>query len=259
MHTVGRPTAQTPGGTVPNSSHLSQPDHAPDRSGPTQRKRLLPLLIAAACCLPPAVLAGDIEVTVLEKTTGRALRGASVCLGTPADPIQLGGELSAGNGSVLFRDVPSAPLLLIVSKNGFVTQRLPISGAPGDSGKVILLGKGPQGPLSCRLPAFQPTTDQPGTDLGTPSLAINGGARSTHQRRVRLDIATPSDANQFRASESADLSGAQWLPLNGSPSFQLSPGPGLKRVYIQLRRYREIRGATLETRSGTARDDIRLE
>jgi len=244
---------------VPKSSHLSQPDRASDRGGPTQRARLLPLLIAAVCSLPAAALAGDIEVTVLEKTTGRALQGASVCLGTPADSIQLGGELSAGNGSVLFRDVPSAPLVLIVSKDGFITQRLPISGAPRNRGRVVLLGKGPQSPFSCRIPAFRPTMEQPGADLGTPGLAINGGARSTHQRRVRLDVATPSDANQFRASESADLSGAEWLPLNGPPSFQLSPGRGLKRVYIQLRRYREIRGATLETRSGTTWDAIRLD
>jgi hypothetical protein len=63
-------------------------------------------------------------------------------------------------------------------------------------------------------------------------------------------------ATQYRASESSDLADAQWRPVEGTPTFELSAGPGRKTVYLELRRYREAEGARLETRSDVLADSI---
>jgi hypothetical protein len=66
-------------------------------------------------------------------------------------------------------------------------------------------------------------------------FVINTGASSTASRSVTLDNTASADAVQYRASESSTFAGAAWLPYAAAPSFTLSAGSAVKRVYFQVR------------------------
>lgn len=68
-----------------------------------------------------------------------------------------------------------------------------------------------------------------------PSYAINQGAATTFNRVVTLNMACTGNPTQYRASESAQLTGATWQPYSDAPVFTLSTGLGWKRVYWQVR------------------------
>lgn len=76
-------------------------------------------------------------------------------------------------------------------------------------------------------------TSGPGT-----TLFINGGAKSTASRNVTLNIQCNSYASSlfsYIASESPDFIDASWQELGYNPQFTLSPGNGLKTVYVKTR------------------------
>jgi hypothetical protein len=88
-------------------------------------------------------------------------------------------------------------------------------------------------------------------------LRINAGAQFTANRVVVLDIdlgANASRVTQYRASERADLSDAQWLPFQPRPSFNVSIGNGQKTIYLQVRGPTNI--LTPATRDGLASSRI---
>jgi hypothetical protein len=198
------------------------------------------------------VLAGDLTVRVLAKSTGKPLEGASVCLGTNADPVQLGARRTSADGKAAFRDVPGAPLSLIVSRSGYQSERRGVSAGPFDQDITMLLATGRSAGFSCEAGAVVSARPAP-----APGFRLDRGAPVTTDRRVTLDFASDG-ATQYRASESSDFAGAEWQPIEGTPTFELSAGPGRKTVYLQLRRYRETEGARLETRSDALSDSIVL-
>jgi hypothetical protein len=86
--------------------------------------------------------------------------------------------------------------------------------------------------------------------IGT--FRINGKARSTRSSTVLLNnTITGNTPTQYMASESADFSGASWLPYSKDPSFTLSMGYGAKTVYFKVK-------DGSETESAIAHDSIVL-
>lgn len=209
----------------------------------------LALLMAA---MPGGAFAADLTVRVLNKSTGQPLEGASACLGTDADPVQLGARHTGPDGKAAFADVPGAPLSLIVSKSGYRSERKAVSGGPYDQELTILLAKGSGGRYSCDAGAVVTRKAGP-----APPFLLDRGAAVTADRRVSLHFSAER-ATEYRASESSDFAGAEWRTIEGTPAFELSAGPGRKTVYLQLRRYREAEGARLETRSEVLSDSIVL-
>jgi metallophosphoesterase (TIGR03768 family) len=68
------------------------------------------------------------------------------------------------------------------------------------------------------------------------SFSIDGNARSTTSSTVTLNnTITGSTPTQYMASESADFSGAVWLPYSKTPSFTMSPISGAKTVYFKVK------------------------
>jgi hypothetical protein len=191
-------------------------------------------------------------VRVLNKSTGQPLEGASACLGTSADPVQLGARRTGPDGKAAFQDVPGAPLSLIVSKSGYRSERKSVSGGPYDQEQTVLLAKGGGGGYSCEAGAVVSRDAGP-----PPSFVLDRGAGVTTDRTVSLDFSSEG-ATDYRASESSTFGDAEWRAIEGTPRFELSAGPGRKTVYLQLRRYREAEGARLETRSEILSDSIVL-
>ncbi len=225
--------------------------------GPTALRHRCRLLATLCLACTPA-LAADLGVQVLDKVTGHAVEGASVCLGTPAEPQQLGGRRTPANGSVSFRDLPSAPLTLVVTAPSYAPERRSVEATLERQAVMILLAKGRGPSFSCSIPApAQPVVEA--APLQIPGFRINGGATSTTNRRVTLDFAIPQGANSYRASESPELAGSDWAPLPATPTFELSAKPGEKTVFLQVRRYRHVDGASLETRSGVTSATIVLQ
>lgn len=67
------------------------------------------------------------------------------------------------------------------------------------------------------------------------SFKINGGAASTAHRRVTLNNTASGTPTQYMASESSTFSGATWKTYSRKPTFTLSAGVGVKRVYFKVR------------------------
>jgi len=235
---------------VVRKPHLSNPWAGSARHGPA-------LLLAGLCCVPLPVLGADLGVQVLEKATGQPIVGASVCLGTPAEPMQLGGLRTPANGRVTFSELPAAALTLVVASPGRRPERRTIAIGQDHQVVTLLLARGQGSSWSCNVPAPRPEPTVSATRIS--GFRINNGAPTTNQRQVRLDFRSPEGANSYRASESARFAGAHWQPLSRRPAFELSAGAGTKTIFLQVRRYRQVQGASLETRSATASASIELE
>lgn len=203
--------------------------------------------------LPLVGWGADLQVRVMSRETGRVVPNVSVCLGTPADPSQLGARRTPGDGTVLFRDVPRAPLILTVSGVGYRPEERRLSALDHNAVMVVQVTTGGGPPVGCEAPPLERARG-----FVVPGFRINAGADSTGRRRVTLNFVVPDGVTEYRASESPEFPDAQWREIRRAPTFELSPGEGTKTVYLQLRRYREVEGARLETRSRVAADSIRL-
>lgn len=195
--------------------------------------------------------AADVTVQVLAKEAGQPIADASVCLGTAADPSQFGAQLSGPEGMAVFRGVPDAPLVLTVSKAGRSGDQQALSGARTDRILNVFLARGGTG-ARCRGASAPPAPV-----LALAGLRLDGGASVTGRRRVSLDFSVSGTANQYRASESPQFTGARWQALHAWPAFELSAGAGTKRVYLQVRQFHEVQGSTLEVRSNVVSGAIR--
>lgn len=211
------------------------------------------LCATAGLLFLPASQAANLSVQVLERGSGTPLVGAAVCLGTGANPDQFGALRTGSDGAVLFDDILDAPLVLTVSKTGFRGERRDIPGMRTDRVTTVLLPRGGLGP---RCDA--PNAGAEELELRISGFEIDGGAPVTRDRRVTLNFNSDGDATEYRASESRDFANASWQPLAGKHTFELSRGPGEKRVYVQLRKYRQAEGLRLETMSEVVSDTIEL-
>ncbi len=214
--------------------------------------------LAGALALALNAQAADVKVRVLDKVSGKPLSGAAVCLGTTAQTDQFGAFLTPGDGTVVFRNVPVTTMALTVSKQGYMGYQGIKSPAAYDRVFVVPLPQGGLGP-QCRaaVPYEGPGARAPGLHLG--ALRIEGGRSVTHDRTVTLHARVRGEPTEYRASERPDFEGAQWRPYREPIRFQLSPGAGRKTVYLQVRKYRKLNGASLQSTSNVVKASIRLE
>ncbi len=199
--------------------------------------------------------AANLTVQVRERGNGRAIEGAAVCLGTGADRSQFGAVRTDSDGSVVFEDILDAPLVLTVSKAEFRGERRYLEGIHFDTILTVLLPRGGLGP-KCDAPA---AGGGEGTVLRVGHFRIAGGATQTRQRRVELNFAADGAATDYRVSELQDFADAQWQRMKTNPTYTLSAGPGRKQLFLQLRKYHNTEGLTLETRSNVVSDTIDLQ
>lgn len=204
--------------------------------------------------LPALALGAELRVQVVDGDAGGPIEGASVCVGTPADAVQLGVQRTGANGSAAFGDIPRAPLILTIVRSGYKPERQNLEATTHDRAVTVPLARGGGPDYGCQAPVRRDAGN-----LAIRAFRINSGATMTNQRRVTLDFTVTGSPTEFRVSESRDFANADWQPMNATRSFELSPGAGTKRVFVQTRKFREVRGARLETLSDVVSDTIELK
>ncbi|NIR61625.1 MAG: carboxypeptidase regulatory-like domain-containing protein [Gammaproteobacteria bacterium] len=202
------------------------------------------------------VQAAELEVRVSDRSDGTALSGAAVCLGTPANPRQMGAYLTPETGTVAFGDLPHTPLQLTVSKPGYRGERRALG--PLDSDRVVLvhLPKGGLGPECSDARPYRSRAGLPALRVRRFELA--GGAATTPRRRVPIELDVEGTPTHYRVSEDPRFRDVEWRAVDAEHHVTLSSRPGRKRVYLQLRRYRRLDGSSLETLSDVVEDTITL-
>ena len=199
--------------------------------------------------------AADLRVRVFERGGNVPLPGVAVCLGTHARLDQFGASRTDEKGYVLFNEVPHAQLVVTASMPGYKSEQESMVTSTASRMLVLSLSGGGGGP-QCRITGTKEAL--PSSGLVVRRYAINNGAREADSRTVRLHNRLNGVATHYRASEQRDFTDAKWELYAAVPEFTLSPGPGLKRVYLQVRRHSTVDGATLETLSPVVQDTIRV-
>jgi hypothetical protein len=198
--------------------------------------------------------AADLRVRVFERGASKPLAGVAVCLGTQARIDQFGAQTTDERGYAVFESLPGAQLLVTASKRGFKSEQEKMVTSNTNRLLVLSLTSGGGGP-SCTSARAAPEATQ---GLRVTRFAVNGGAAVTASRRVALDNSVSGAVTQYRASEHADFSGANWQTYSPAPAFELSPGNGMKRVYFQVRRHSTLDDAMVETLSPVTSDTVML-
>ena len=67
------------------------------------------------------------------------------------------------------------------------------------------------------------------------SVSIEQGRPKTSTRNVTLTLSASGNAAWMQVSNSADMTGADWVPYTSSRSWLLLPGDGVKTVYARFR------------------------
>ncbi len=194
--------------------------------------------------------AAELRVQVAEQGAG-PLSAAAVCLGTSANPTQFGAKRSTTGGSVVFKDLPAAPLLLTVSKQGYLGRKLPLSTMYSNHTLSVQIPTGGGGPV-CQVVAEEGKGVLPNT-LTITTFRLEKIAGDNKAREVRLVHTLNGKATHYRVSETPGFSHNVWQPYKRTPQIKLSNGKGEKTVYLQVRRYNERHGAWLETLSNVAK------
>ena len=213
-------------------------------------------LLSLVLLLPLAASAADIRVRVFERGDQTPLVNAAVCLGTSARIDQFGAHMTDNEGYVSFTDVPRAPLLLTVSRAGYMAAQEALVTSTTNRMLVMSLSTGGGG-TPC--PMGNSVSRVYSGGLSVSRFLLDNGKAVTADPTVTLNNQVNSQATQYRASERADFSGASWQEYTVAPAFQLSPGPGKKVVYFQVRRHATAGDANIETLSPTALDSITLQ
>ena len=195
--------------------------------------------------------AAEIRIHVTDRYLGHALAQASVCLGTPANPVQFGGQFTGENGYVVFEDVPDTPLILTVSRIEYAGYLRRHTAKRFDITLRIGLTAGGFGPV-CDLGEVNISSAVTERSLTIPDFRLGKTASSGGGRTVRLDAVTTGNPTHYRVAEHWDFKGVEWIEYTTQPSYTLSAGAGEKRVYFQVRRLKQIVGGKMESLSGIA-------
>lgn len=197
----------------------------------------------------PQTQAAVVGVRVLDAASGTPLAGAAVCLGTPAEPDQFGAQRTDAEGRARFGNIAATPLQLTVSKPGYRGLRRHYPAASFDRVLQVRLTPGGLGP-QCAMP--EGAGEAAGGDgAKPPALAVDVlGGPTTAGPEVQLRIRVQGKATHYRVSEDPSFRGAAWLPYTREPvTFRLSPPPGPKTLYVQIRLQREVDGGHVEIES----------
>jgi hypothetical protein len=213
------------------------------------------IITALLAVTAQAAVAADLRVRVFDPGGNVPLTGASICLGTQARLDQFGAKQTDANGYVVFDSLPSAQLLVTASMAGYKSEQELVVTSNANRMLLLSLSGGGGGP-QCRAGG-------PGkrsfTGLKVKQFAIAGGDGVTAQRDVTLNHAASGLVTQYRASESADFSDAEWQDYKAAPVFRLSEGNGKKLVWFQVRRHSSLNDAVVETISPAVNDAIVLQ
>ena len=214
---------------------------------------LCQLFVILLIMMSSSASAAELTVRIFERGGKAPLQGVAVCLGTSARLDQFGASFTDAEGYVVFPGVPRTPLVVTVSRPGYMSGQEHMNGSAENRMLVLSL---PTGGGGVECPLGQSGSVQTATGLEIQSFLLNNGAAITRGASVTLDNRFSGHASQYRASERPDFRGAEWQDYDKRLHFQLSAGRGSKTVYFQLRRYARINGADLEARSLVKHDSI---
>ena len=187
-----------------------------------------------------------LEVRVFNKQSDRAVSGAAVCLGTTARPDQFGAGRSDEDGVVRFENLSQRPmpLLATVSKQGFQGRMQLLESLYQSRVLVMKIASGGGGP-ECNAPA-EPLENATASGLTLDRIDISADSATGESGKVLISAAASGPVNQIRISEQADFAGASWQAYQPAVAYTLSQGKGLKHVHVQVRRFSEVEGASIE-------------
>ncbi len=206
---------------------------------PFRMQILFTLLVASAPGMSMAL-----TVQVLDRTAGEAIQGASVCLGTRANPEQLGAKRTAADGMVRFDKALPDQVLVTVTKSGFKGNRQVLETASTNQMLVLKLASGGGGP-QCSAPATQ-SNGQDSGGLRIVEVDVAKQVSTGAEDHVLVSVNVEGKANQIRISESADMSEAEWQALRTPIAYRLGGNSGARDIYLQVRRYAQAEGAKIE-------------
>ncbi len=217
-------------------------------------KRILSVIsLAVLVTAAQVALAADLRIRVFERGASKPLAGVSVCLGTQARIDQFGAKNTDANGYVVFESLPGAQLLVTASRDGYMGEQEMMVTSNSNRMLVLSMTGGGGGPI-CHTTGNSSAQQQGGLQI--TGFSINRGAAKAASRQVTLDISLSGAVTQYRASERPDFSDTDWHDYSAVPGFELSPGNGKKRVYLQVRRHSEMNDAVVETLSQVVSDTI---
>jgi len=189
-----------------------------------------------------------LEVRVIDKQSGSPVGQAAVCLGTSARSDQFGAHRAAADGVVRFEDLPVNSMTLTASRRGYQGKQQRVGPLLGNRVIVLSLAQGGGGPVCTAIAATEeqpPATEQ----VQITSVRVVADKTSSSAARVIVIIGASGEADQVRIAESADFAGVGWKDLKPKNGYTLSPGKGLKQLYIQVRHSVRTKGASIEALS----------
>ena len=217
------------------------------RNNQTRPWRRVPVTLGAALFAAPVLAASLqpdwLEVRVMNAEKGTPLASAAVCLGTSANPNQLGARRSDSQGKVRFVDIGSHPLVLTVSGEGYQGRQQVLEPVYGSRVVVVKLVTGGGGP-ACDAP--QEAAGQTGSGLSVDAVRVRPDINASGGTGVLVSARSSGPVNQIRISEHADFQGADWQPYKAEVPVTLSTGKGVKQLYVQVRRVAQVQGASIE-------------
>jgi hypothetical protein len=200
-----------------------------------------------------------LEVRVFNKQSDRAVSGAAVCLGTTARPDQFGAGRSNEDGVVRFENLGQKPmpLLATVSRQGFQGRKQLLEPLYQSRVLVMKIASGGGGP-ECNA-AAEPLDNTTSSGLTVDRIDISADSGTGESGNVLISVAASGPVNQIRISEQADFAGASWQAYQPAVAHTLSQGKGLKQVHVQVRRFSEVAGASIEVVSAPKKARHRVQ
>mgnify|MGYP003572202999 FL=1 len=204
------------------------------------------LAVSSTSVFPFSGESNWLEVRVFNKQSERAVSGAAVCLGTTARPDQFGAVRSDENGVVRFENLNQRPmpLLATVSKQGFQGRKQLLEPMHQSRVLVMKIASGGGGP-ECNAPAERQDNGV-SSGLTVDRIRISADSGSPESGKVLVAVTVSGPVNQIRISEQDDFAGASWQTYQPAVAYTLSQGKGRKQVHVQVRRFSEVEGASIE-------------
>ncbi|TCK17234.1 hypothetical protein DFR30_0455 [Thiogranum longum] len=189
-----------------------------------------------------------LEVRVVDKQTGAPVAETSVCLGTSARTDQFGAHRATSDGIVRFDDLPESSMMLTASRRGYQGRQQGLEPMAGNRVVVLNLAPGGGGPV-CAAATSADVQPQAAGELEITAVRVSPDSALSSGAQVAVTVSVSGKADQVRIAETADFAGAKWMDLKPKNRFTLSKGKGVKRLYVQVRRLVEVKGATIESLS----------
>jgi hypothetical protein len=196
------------------------------------------------CAFPGLASAAgaQLEVQVLDESTGEPLAGVGVCLGTGAEIDQLGALSTDVSGRAVFKEIPGSALHLTLSKQGYVAEQRALEPFYQSGVLVLKLGSGWLAGPRCRVPNRADAISSGRLLIGSLAATPVPG-RPGH---VRVGIQSQGGADQVRISERADFRDARWQSYAPELHFELDPASEEKELFVQLMRSTNRDGASIQ-------------